>query len=101
MNKKEFRSTIVDNLQNLTYENRITPEVLVEILEHLDRVFEEREQTLVKALSEKISSWEAIVGDEDKSLYTLGIRHAIDIIRESDPKKPSDYQTLDKDYRPK
>ena len=101
MDKKELRSTIVDNLQNLAYENKITPEVIIEILEHFDRVSDERERDLVRVLSEKISSWEDIVGDEDKSLYTLGVRHAIDLIRGSDPKKPSDYQPLDDDYRPK
>ena len=101
MNKKEFRGAIVEHLQGLAYENKITPETITSILAHLDTAIENQERYLVSTLSEKIQSWETAMGEDDKSLYTLGMRHAIDFIRGSEPQKASEYQPLDDDYRPK
>jgi hypothetical protein len=45
---------------------------------------------IVDTLKEKIASWENGMGEDDKSLYSLGLRRAVDLIEESDPTEGSD-----------
>jgi len=36
--------------------------------------------TITETLQEMVKEWEAGMGEDDKSLYSLGLRRAIDII---------------------
>lgn len=99
MNNKEFRQVIIGYLQGLVYDKKLDADLVPLILIAIEMAVEEKENTVIKNLSDKILSWEASMGDDDKSLYTLGIRHSIDSIRGSEPQKPSEYLPLDQDYR--
>jgi hypothetical protein len=42
------------------------------------------------------------MGEDDKSLYTLGIRQAVDVLRGDSPTHAKEYKPLDEeDFRPK
>jgi len=39
----------------------------------------------VKKLEQMVKDWEASMGEDDKTFYTLGIRRAIDVLVDNDP----------------
>lgn len=47
------------------------------------------QQSIIDDLQEKISSWEESMQEDDKSLYSLGLRHALDIVNGVVPTDPS------------
>lgn len=54
--------------------------------EHLDAYCDD----LTDALRERVVIWESGMGEDDKSLYSLGLRRAIDLISETDPTESTD-----------
>lgn len=50
----------------------------------IDELHAHREQQ-VEYLRSMVRQWEEVTGQDDTSLYSLGLRHAIDILRGTDP----------------
>ena len=97
---KDARYTIVSHLEALMMDGSIKPEVVPSLLRFLDDVANENTEELIKTLVEKIKDWEDAMGEDDKSLYTLGIRQAVDIIRGDSPTHAKEYKPLDEeDFR--
>ncbi len=95
---KDVRKVYVDHLQSMVYWKTIDASVVPELIKFLDEVFDTWEKSIIKELGQKVLAWEAAMGDEDKSLYTLGIRHSIDAIK-GVPK--NEYQPIGEDFREK
>ena len=95
---KDVRKVYVDHLQSMVYWKTIDASVVPELLKFLDEVFDTWEKSIIKELGQKVLAWEAAMGDDDKSLYTLGIRHSIDAIK-GVPK--NEYQPIGEDFREK
>lgn len=97
MNKdKDIKKAIADHLQSMVYWKKIDASVVPELVGFLDDVFETWEKSVIKKLGQKVLAWEAAMGDEDKSLYTLGIRHSIDAIKGL---SENEYQPIEEDFR--
>lgn len=47
--------------------------------------------SLTDQIAEKYREWESRIGDDDPTLYTLGLRHAVDVITENDPTSKSKF----------
>lgn len=94
MKREELLDSIKVHLQNLIIDQRLEPEALPLIVPRLEELVVARDEAIVEAMAELIRDWEDAMGDDDKSLYTLGIRRAVDIIRNQK------YKPLDtNDYR--
>lgn len=99
---KDARYTIVSHLEALMRDGSIKPEVVPSLIKFLDDATSENNEKLIKALVEKIKDWEEAMGEDDKSLYTLGIRQAVDVLRGDSPAHAKEYKPLDEeDFRPK
>jgi hypothetical protein len=90
------RKAYADHLQSMVYWKTIDASVVPELLKFLDQVLGTWEKSLIDELSKKTLDWETAMGDDDKSLYTLGIRHSIDAIK-GVPK--NEYQPMGEDFR--
>ena len=90
------RKAYADHLQSMVYWKTIDASVVPELLKFLDEVFATWEKSIIKELGQKVLAWETAMGDDDKSLYTLGIRHSIDAIK-GVPK--NEYQPMGENFR--
>jgi hypothetical protein len=93
---KDIKKSIADHLQSMVYWKTMNASAVPELVEFLDQVFISWEKSLVDELTEKVLVWEKAMGDEDKSLYTLGIRHSIDVIKGV---PENSYQPMGEDFR--
>jgi len=93
---KDVRKVYVDHLQSMVYWKTIDASVVPELLKFLDEVFDTWEKSIIKELGQKVLAWESAMGDDDKSLYTLGIRHSIDAIKGL---PQNEYQPIGEDFR--
>ena len=93
---KDIKKVVADHLQSMVYWKNIDASVVPELIGFLDEVFETWEKSIIKELGQKVLAWEAAMGDEDKSLYTLGIRHSIDAIKGL---PQNEYQPIGEDFR--
>ena len=75
---------LVDKLNSLLAEGKISIELHTEIYLSAKTVGAESTRLVVDQLTGKLKHWEEIYEGDDKSLYTLGLRHAIDIITGED-----------------
>lgn len=99
---KEFRSIIVSHLEGMMMNGSIKPEAVPALTRFLDEVVSGINEDLIKTLVTKIKDWEDTMGDEDKSLYTLGIRQAVDVLRGDKFEHAKEYKPLgEEDFRPK
>jgi hypothetical protein len=48
--------------------------------DYLDYALSEREEQIIELLESMIRDWESTIGEDDKTLYSLGLRRAIDKI---------------------
>ena len=93
MKKQELIDSMKAHLHNMILDRHIEPESVKHIVPYVEELLSARDEAIVSALAQLIRDWEEAMGDDDKSLYTLGMRRAIDVIREEK------YKPLDKDYR--
>jgi hypothetical protein len=99
---KDARYTIVAHLEALMRDGSIKPEVVPSLIRFIDNATSEKNEDLIKTLVQKIQDWEDTMGEDDKSLYTLGIRQAVDVLRGDSPTHAKEYKPLDEeDFRPK
>lgn len=95
MKKSELLDALRTHIHNMILDRHIEPSSIPYLMPQIEKLLEERDQALVTALADLVKDWEQAMGPDDKSLYTLGLRKAIDLIREEE------YKPLDKDYRKK
>ena len=93
---KDIKKVVADHLQSMVYWKNIDASAVPELIGFLDEVFETWEKSIIKELGQNVLAWEAAMGDDDKSLYTLGIRHSIDAIKGL---PQNEYQTIGEDFR--
>jgi hypothetical protein len=96
----EVRSTIVSHLEGMMADGTIKPEGVIGLTKFLDEIIDGINKDTIEILSKKIRDWEETMGDDDKSLYTLGLRQAVDTLRGLFPKHAREYKPLDEeDFR--
>lgn len=101
MMNNEVRSTIVSHLEGMMMDGSIKAEAVPSLIRFLDDVFSGANDGYIKTLTEKIQDWENTMGEDDKSLYTLGIRQAVDVLRGDVPTHAKEYKPLgEEDFRP-
>ena len=96
MNRKQTKEHINTYIRKLMAENKINYSVVPELVLFIEEAFESWEKSMTEELIVKVSKWEESMGEEDNSLYSLGIRHSIDTIRGTES---GEHRPLDKDHR--
>jgi hypothetical protein len=84
----------------MTINNEITPEAYQKIIQKVEGLSNDAILDKVGKLEQMVKDWEASMGEDDKSFYTLGIRRAIDVIVDNDPDILKQLPILEKEDTP-
>jgi hypothetical protein len=71
---------LTSELGSLLNKGLITPEALIKTTQIVEDEIQSHKNSVVEQLKQMIDEWEATMGDSDKSLYSLGLRRAIDVV---------------------
>lgn len=71
---------LVQATNSMIANNEISIAVATRLMAHLSAGISEAKLNLMAEVQEKITTWDEMYGEKDKTLYTLGLRHALDII---------------------
>lgn len=94
MNRKQLEDVIASQLQSMMMSREIEPGAVPDLMKFIVEALDTWQEAKVNELMDKVKNWEEAFDGTNENLYSLGLRHAIDLIRESDH-KPLD----EKDYR--
>ena len=72
---------IVQATNSMIANNEISIETATRLMAHINSGIAHGMNQLKRELEDKIHLWDSMYGGADKSLYTLGLRHALDIIK--------------------
>lgn len=75
-----IHESVGGELRGMLREGRINPNDLLDIMGVVKNHFEVWQSQVIDSLKEMIDKWEESMGDDDDSLYSLGLRRAIDVI---------------------
>jgi len=77
---KNFQETIFNALATLLAQNKFDTDTQLDIYLTIKRAVLDMQEAQVEKIKAKIEQWESMYEGADTSLYTLGLRHAIDIL---------------------
>jgi GR25 family glycosyltransferase involved in LPS biosynthesis len=80
-----MRSNLITELSAMTVNLEISPEAFQKIKQMVEAESQDVVLDKVKKLEQMVKDWEASMGEDDKTFYTLGIRRAIDVLVDNDP----------------
>lgn len=89
-----------EELTKMVLANELTPEAFQKISALDKQIDDEFILSKVKELEQMVKDWEATMGEDDKTFYTLGIRRAIDVIVGNDPDLLKQLPILERDDTP-
>jgi translation initiation factor 2B subunit (eIF-2B alpha/beta/delta family) len=94
MNRKQLEDVIASQLQSMMMSREIEPGAVPDLMNFIVEAIDNWQNSKVEELMDKVKNWEEAFDGTNENFYSLGLRHAIDSIRENDH-KPLD----GKDYR--
>lgn len=71
---------IVQAINSMIANNEMSIETSTRLMAHINSGISTGMNQLKRELNDKIHLWDSMYGGHDKSLYTLGLRHALDMI---------------------
>jgi hypothetical protein len=77
---KNFQETIFNTLASLLAQNKFDTDTQLDIYLAMKKAAMDLQEGQIQKIKDKIDTWESMYGQADTSLYTLGLRHALDII---------------------
>lgn len=77
---KRFQETIFNSLATLLAQNKFDTDTQLDIYLAVKRAATDMQDLQAEKIRARIAEWESMYGSADTSLYTLGLRHALDII---------------------
>jgi hypothetical protein len=80
--KNSLTSNITEQLQQVVHRGQMTPEALMAVSQVVETNTNNWVDSKVQKLEEMIREWEATMDESEKTLYSLGLRRAVDVIRE-------------------
>lgn len=89
----EVGKIISGHLHEKIMDGSIKPDAVPDLISFIEEAIKERDDSLVAGLATLTRDWESAMGADDKTLYTLGLRRAIDLIRNEN------HKPLDEDKR--
>lgn len=76
----EFQKSLLP----MVAEQLIAPEAAVMLTEKVVEALESYGQEIAEKLQTMITDWESVMDEDDKTLYSLGLRRAVDVVLEKD-----------------
>jgi hypothetical protein len=95
-----MKQALTPLLWDMAINNEITPEAYQKIIQKVEGLSNDAILDKVGKLEQMVKDWEASMGEDDKSFYTLGIRRAIDVIVDNDPDLLKQLPILERDDTP-
>lgn len=80
-----MRDEIRKTLMSYVVQGKLHEQVMLELDVKFKEMFDSWVETKTSKLKEMVKSWEDSVGEEDNSLYSLGLRRAVDVLTDTDP----------------
>jgi hypothetical protein len=80
--KNSLTTNITEQLQQVVQRGQMTPEAFLDVSQVVETNTNNWIDSKVQKLEEMIREWEVSMDDSDKTLYSLGLRRAVDVIRE-------------------
>jgi hypothetical protein len=77
---KSFQETIFNALASLLAQNKFDTDTQLDIYLTIKKAVIDMQEGQIQKIKDKINTWDSMYGQADTSLYTLGLRHAVDII---------------------
>jgi hypothetical protein len=71
---------IVEATNSMIANGQLPIEVATLVIQQLRVAIEDAQFAMRTQVEDKIHLWESLYGEKDKTLYALGLRHALDII---------------------
>jgi hypothetical protein len=78
----QLTNNIVEQLRQLAQRGDMTPEALMKVHEVIQNSVDNWIELKVSTLEDMIKEWEQVMDSGDNSLYSLGLRRAVDVVRE-------------------
>ncbi len=95
-----MKKQLIPTLWDMTVNHEISPEAYQKIIQQVGDIFDGVILDKVGKLEQMVKDWEASMGEEDKTFYTLGIRRAIDVLVDNDPDILKQLPILEKEDTP-
>jgi len=80
--KNSLTTNITEQLQQFVQRGQMTPEAFLAVSQVVEANTNNWIDSKVQKLEEMIREWEVSMDDSDKTLYSLGLRRAVDVVRE-------------------
>ena len=77
---KNFQETIFNTLATLLAQNKFDTDTQLDIYLAMKKAALDMQDAKAEKIRARIIEWESMYGSADTSLYTLGLRHAVDIL---------------------
>lgn len=71
---------MVETTNSMIASGQLPIEVATLIIQQLRAIIDDAQFEMKTQIEDKIHLWESLYGEKDKTLYALGLRHALDII---------------------
>jgi hypothetical protein len=71
---------VVDATNSMIASGQLPIEVATLLIQQIRVAIEDAQFSLRTQIEDKIHLWESLYGEKDKTLYALGLRHAVDMI---------------------
>jgi hypothetical protein len=81
---KEIQDEIRRTLLAYVNQGKLHEQVFLSLSADINQVVETEFGDKIEKLKEMIKNWEATMGEQDNSFYSLGLRRAIDVITDND-----------------
>jgi hypothetical protein len=78
----QLTNSIVEQLRQLAQRGEMTPEALIKVHEVIETSVDAWIVSKVNTLEDMIKEWELVMDSGDNSLYSLGLRRAVDVVQE-------------------
>jgi hypothetical protein len=72
---------IVEATNSMIANGQLPIEVATLVIQQLRVAIEDAQFAMRTQVENKIHLWDSMYGGQDKTLYTLGLRHALDIVK--------------------
>lgn len=100
MKRSEVKSNIAEHLTGLIMNGDLRPDAAPDLILFINESIETRDQSIIEDIALLVRQWEHAMGEEDKTLYTLGLRRIIDLIREDNylPMSKEDFREFKRPF---
>lgn len=77
-----MKDLLRERLMAMASTKEVTPEQFQKIFTVVSETVEQWRSDVITQLENMVQEWESSMGADDKTFYSLGIRRAIDVVRE-------------------